>query len=175
MRAAAAEQRDDPADWPDYTLPGNQWLIDLAPSVFLTGVLHVVHCVTGGLKEVMIGFEQFEHQLTHIARLLKRKYSRDRLMQTCFALPPFSMHRDLYVSFDATVYSARWGSLLNACHQLVPLEDSLRAAWDLAAFNGHAPPRQDGGEHSTCVRTADSGIRSDMFWAFLRMVDRIGE
>ena len=118
-------------------MPLDQWLVDLTPSLFTTAILHVVHNLTGTFKDALIWWELFEYYLTHISRFIKRPFSKARLLQTCFVHPPHSYFRDLYKGFDAAVYSGRWATLLEAVRQLLPLERSLRAAWDLAAYIGH--------------------------------------
>jgi hypothetical protein len=122
-------------------MPDDQWLIDLRPSLFLTGILHVIHNITSSLPDTLIWFELFEYYLTHISRLLKRKYSCDRLLESCFQREPHSLYRKEIKAFDGAVYKGRWATLLDACHQLLPLEGPLRSAWDLDAYTG-APDEQ---------------------------------
>eukprot|EP00959_Pyramimonas_sp_CCMP1952_P151132 3162919-Pyramimonas_sp.AAC.1 len=71
--------------------------------------------------------------------MVRRRFSNERLMETCFSTAPACYHKDLYKSFKACVYTGRWGSVADATRELAPLEPSLRFAWDPIKFNRGRP------------------------------------
>ena len=112
-----------------------------------------------------------------MTRLLRRLWSRTRLLDTCFKEPPSRSWRHLYDSFSSGVYTGRWGSLLDALGAILPLEMSLRFAWNLAKFQfghaGEAPAPDD--EKGTDLNIADAAIRGALFWAYSNSMDVIAE
>ena len=80
----------------------------------------------------------------------------------------------MYNGFTGAVFEGRWGSVMNAIAQLLPLEESLRNAWSLQKYTmgGH---READDEHSCKLDVADTVIRSELFWSYCKMMDLIGE
>ena len=152
--------------------------LDLTKSLFICGLLHVVHNITEGIVAVMVWAPTFVEMLTHLTRLLKKRWSRQRLMASCFAHGPAFHFRGLFSHFSASVYEGRWGSLLHAISRILPLKASLRMFWSLANYQGgaggdQAQPRP--GQHSIRLDLVDQAIGSDMFWAYAEALDYLGE
>ena len=158
------------------------WAINLHSCLYIPGVLHVVHKATEELSNVLIHFEAYIDELSHLTRLLNKRWSRSRLLATCFANGPQRAFLDLYSSFSCGVYRGRWGSLVEALRALLPLERSLRFAWDKDRFlfgnplgNEEAVREGEGELKSVNVHKVDRAIRSDLFWAYTRALDMVGE
>jgi hypothetical protein len=154
------------------------YAVDLQGSIYVCGVLHVVHNCTESLKDSLEWWPEFVVWLTQVTRLLSRNWSKSRLVATCFSEWPHQVWQGLYTSFDASVYEGRWGSALYAVSQLLPLRPSLVAAWSLRKFTfGQAAPADEedtsGANLKLCV--ADEAIRSQRFWAYMEMVDCLAE
>lgn len=133
----AGHVAERPLGQSDYDIGGDDvFEIDLTPSVYIAGVLHVIHNIAAGLPEVLPWWKTFILQLTHVTRLLTNKFSRDRLLETCFTNLPARAHRDRFRTFTAAVYEGRWASSLEAVVALLPLEEPLRFAWDLGSYLG---------------------------------------
>ena len=152
--------------------------VDLTHVLYIAGMLHIVHNCMGDLEMVMVHWEWFTYRLRHVCRLLAKKYSRQRLLETCFANPPHSFFRGEYAHFSAGVYEGRWGSVAFAVAKLLLLEQSLRAAWSLAAYNfGSAarPAQRHNDSHHIDMDAVNSAILSDEFLGYARVLDVIAE
>ena len=149
--------------------------LDFTQSIYIPGPLHIMHNLTEGLGKAMKWWTPFVARLTHVCRLLKRKWNRARLLATCFSDAPWAAHVDLYRSFDGQVYEGRWGSVLHAVSALRPLEVSLRGAWSKQKFslNGQNPDGKK--SKSLDIELVDDACKSDLFWAYLDMTHELGQ
>jgi len=87
------QQGEDQDDW-------NGYLMDCRASVFVAGVLHVIHNITKDFKKVTKHFPEHLLDLTHVCRLISRKHSKDRLVAQCFKDPPHRQHVDHIIEFN---------------------------------------------------------------------------
>ena len=81
-------------------------------------------------------------------------------------------------TFEGGVYEGRWGSVMTAVQNLLPLKEIVRGAWNKQRFlaaRGVEQERQDGSAKSVRVDIADQAINSTLFWAYLVMVDFLAE
>jgi hypothetical protein len=85
--------------------------IDLTRSIYVPGLLHIVHNCVKDLSLPLVMWDDFVKQLRHVARLLCKRRSRQRLMETCFSTPPHSFFRNQFAHFNADVYEGRWGTV----------------------------------------------------------------
>eukprot|EP00969_Alexandrium_andersonii_P020972 917098-Alexandrium_andersonii.AAC.1 len=67
--------------------------------------------------------------LRHVCRLLRRRHSRERLVEQCFRGTGLDAMKGELDSFDGDVYEGRWGSIFHALKSLLPLQQLLRAVW----------------------------------------------
>ena len=164
---------------PDLSEAMKSYNLNFTESIYIPGPLHIMHNMTEGLSRAMLWWPEFLSRLTNLCRLLGRKWNRQRLFATCFCDPPWNAFVDLYASFNGQVYQGRWGSVLHAVKELLPLEISLRGAWSKAKFclNGQ-PPREgrDGSAgKSLNVDLVDDACQSQQFWAYMFMVKQLGD
>ena len=153
------------------------YMVDMTNSIFIPGLLHILHNTTSDLQVPLHYWPTFIEELRQVTRMLSRRWSKARLLETCFALPPQSFRKSEIASFRAPVYEGRWGSIWKSIGDLLDVMDLLRFAWSRDAFSrgrgGAQEQRQN--EHSVKVEVVDSAIRSDLFWAYCVMLDTIGE
>eukprot|EP00969_Alexandrium_andersonii_P154473 6827907-Alexandrium_andersonii.AAC.1 len=133
----------------------------------------------------MPGWADWVASLKHVCNLIRRPWSKDRLLQTCFASPPASLHRDLYQRFTAQVYEHRWGTVTDAVQQLLPLEQSLRFAWSGQAFSffqgqSHGPGAEgdeeaEGRAGAVQVQAVSDAVSSEFFWRYCSAVDLLAK
>jgi hypothetical protein len=127
------------------------------------------------MSESLLDWDQVVTWLTGVSRLLANKFTRDRLVETCFARHPYSVYRSDYLNYSGRkVFSGRWGTVLEACKKILPLERSLRAAWSLGLYRGGRGHDRDG-EGAVNLELVNEAISNPYFWAYLRMADRLGE
>ena len=67
-------------DGVDDALGDTVWL-NLTKSVSIVGLLHIIHNATDGLELSLSHYSQWLHQVKHAARLLRRRYSRERMLE----------------------------------------------------------------------------------------------
>ena len=147
---------------PEQPEPEPDWTLDLTQAVFIVGKLHIIHKAIEELEKVLYYFSTYVPKLRHVTALLRRKWSRTRLLSTCFARPTQSTYRWLYSSFFAGVFTGRWGSDMEAVGSILPLEASLKFAWSLQRYQfgspGEAPPPED--DKSTDLYIVDEAIEA---------------
>jgi hypothetical protein len=151
--------------------------LDFTRSIFIMGVLHGLHNIVSGLSAVLSYWATYIIELKHVTRLLSKKWSKARLLETCFRVLPYSVFRNEIVAFNASVYDGRWGSALAAVYLLLPLARPLRMAWSMQAYS---MGRDDGreatdGDDEKCanIGVADAAIKSLTFWGYSIMLDII--
>jgi hypothetical protein len=163
--------------------PHDKYIIDWRPSIFVPGALHILHNITGDLSKSLREWPEFISSLRQVARFLARPWTKSRLLETCFNMPPHDQFATSYKGFSATVYEGRWGEALNAVNELIPLQRSLRNAWSIRKYSfGHvldAAHGDDGDHHpeggGVKMSVFDAAIQSDFFWGYANMVNAIGE
>ena len=155
--------------------------LDFSPSLYIPGVLHILHNMTEGLSGSLKDWDKFVKLLTHVSRLLGRKWSRQRVISTCFREWPHSVWAKSIGSFDTVVFEGRWASAVFAASKLLPLRAPLCAAWSLQRYNyGEAGEddqdgEEEGAERKMQIHVADEAIRSCWFWGYLEMVDAVAQ
>ena len=147
--------------------------LDFTESIYIPGPLHTMHNLTENLKTAMAWWESIVARLTHLCRLLEKKWNRSRLLSTRFSEPPWNAFVDLYNTFDGGVYEGRWGSVLRAVKALMPLEASLRGAWSKQKFAGAGGGAGLG--KSLDLDIIDEACSSNLFWAYLETVHEPGQ
>eukprot|EP00439_Symbiodinium_sp_Y106_P061743 s3556_g9.t1 len=154
--------------------------LDFSRSLYIAGPLHIMHKLTEGLDRAMSWWKEFVSRMTHVCRLLGHKWNRARLIATCFVDAPWNAFVELYQSFGGAVYQGRWGAVLHAVTELLPLEASLRGAWCKAKFGFNAQGAREGRDVSGSSKgldldVVDEAIQSTRFWAYVHMIKHIGE
>ena len=157
----------------------NDLWVDLSHTLYIPGVLHIIHNAVKDLQHTLRHWDWFTTRLRHVCRLLSRKYSRQRLMETCFSAEPHCFFKNQYTDFTANVYEGRWGSVAFCIGQLLLVERSLRSAWSLDKYRFGRPDanqQRDGDSNSHIdLSIVDDALTSDEFWAFCHMFDMVGE
>ena len=151
--------------------------IDLTSTLYIAGLLHIVHNCTKDLANVLLYWEWFTDHLRQLCRRLHKKWARQRLLETCFAAPPHCHHQNDYAHFTGGVYEGRWASVSNAVAQVLLINDSLRSAWSLPAYmfgNAQKHRARSGGPHID-YNMVNAAITSDEFWTYARVIDLLGE
>ena len=166
----------------DCSGPGNnclQWtgkrhsefwsLIDLRPSVYLGGILHITHNLTEDLAHSLGWWPDYIQKLAHISRMLRKLWSRQRLLETCYSSESTCLFRSMIEKAGnvTEVYEGRWGSISHATDDVLSFERCLRAGWSEEKF---------GATHSKQMDTSivESAVHSPFFWAYAFMISRLG-
>lgn len=168
----------DPAEAPEWGIDngGDLYNLDLEPSIFIPGVLHIISNITKDLAAPLEYWNTWLEQLRHVCRLLSRKASKQRVIEACFSEPPQSLRAGEIHKFKAGVYDGRWGSVTHAASSILLVEETLKYGWDKDRYT-RGRPADDGrnDEHSLKVDLADAAIRNGLFWGYTRMVDILAE
>ena len=97
-------------------------------------------------------------------------------------MEPHFFFKHWFTMFSSQVYEGRWASVSKATGRLLLLEVPLRAAWSYQAYKFGHGRRNPGRENYCCDIDFDavdghlaSSVKADYFWAYLHMVDLIGE
>lgn len=146
-------------------------LIDFTGSAYIPGVLHVVHNCAKDMGAGLTLWNTWLEGLTHISRLLTNDWSKTRLIRTCFSQLPASAFTPQIEAYKYPVFSGRWGTLLIAAQELLPLQNVLVRAWSLRAYGlAQNRPDDETASWATKLDVVDSAIRNPVFWAYTRMV-----
>ncbi len=124
-------------------------------------------------------------ELKEVCRLLKRPFSKQRLLTTCFHSPPHVFFAGRIASFDSDVYEGRWNSVLHASADLLELANILVPAWSKDAYLLHQDPGRanrhddedanDSRGRGVQIKRVDNAIRSPWFWCCTLVSDFLGE
>ena len=109
-------------------------VLDLKDELFIPGLMHITHNITAGLQDSLKQWPHFIELLTHVCRLVRAKWSKARLLHTCFAQQPWLACRSLLEGFTAQVYQGRWNSAMDAVKQVSRVLQVLKGAWNLQKF-----------------------------------------
>ena len=119
--------------------PAAQWHLDMRSSIYVPGLLHIIHNATEDLSSALPFWDEWLPHVRAVSRMLSKKEYADRLIETCFSMPPANAFADEIREFNHAIYEGRWGTLLAAVSHLSDLEDPLCYAWDMVRYSfGHA-------------------------------------
>ena len=155
-------------DWaPAADLAGQHYaaVIDFTQAVGVPGMLHIVHNSTNDLSKAVQHFDEIISQMTALSRLLRKRDSKARLLETCFSDHVGRFLQDEIRRFSAKLHTGRWGTIAACVEELLQVEAPLRFGWDLAKFGRN---RQQ--EDSVDVAVVDAAVKSSFFWGFLHML-----
>ena len=110
-------------------------IFDVQKTMHITGPLHVVANATKDFDLVMLHWGKFVKQLTHVCRLLRRSFTRDRFFNTCLNSAEVECFKHTVEIGLLNVYPGRWGTVVASINELIKLEDLLRKRWDLVKFS----------------------------------------
>ena len=154
--------------------------LDFSPQIYIAGLLHIAHNISKDLHQALEHWPVFVEQLTQVCKLLSSRISRQRLLETCFAEPPWSAFQARFESFTAQVYGGRWNTAMEAAQDLLPLIQILRRAWSASKFGVKGQDRdgeEPDGDRSRVLslKVVDEALRSSMFPAYLHAMHRVAE
>lgn len=153
-----------PVRQPDDFAPADPYGVSWRHCLFIPGVMHVVHNATEDFKNSLREWGWFVPLLRHVCRLLHKP---ERLLATVFNRAPHNANAHRFASFESTVYEGRWGEVLAACSELLPLKEPLRAAWDLRVYCFGQDPGPDhdqgGDDYGVKLGIANEAILSVFF------------
>jgi hypothetical protein len=151
----------------------NSYTVSFKGTLYVPGVLHVLHNCTKDLKLQLTEWRWFTERLACLARLVGRPWSRDRLLATCFRDAPHKHSAHLFSVGHHSVYEERWAETLKVIDEFKILGPPLRAAWNLRAFT-FGQGNADRDQHVNIV-ICDEAILDPVFWGYLEMVGTVGQ
>ena len=140
------------------------------------GLLHVIHNATRDLNlgACMRFYEEHVSNLSVVARFLKERHSKERLISRCFSrgLPAEAPFKSLIESFSSECYRARWGTVASCALAVREVLPALRFGWDAGKYlEGSGAARAD----SVAIPEVDRLVRCPFFEAYLCMIQTISE
>ena len=106
-------------------------------------MLHIIHNSTVDFGHSMPRFSEVVNQLSHLCKFLRKRDTKQRLLEACFQ-DAVGRHLQAELrAFSAKLHTGRWGSIAECVRQVLEVESSLRYGWDLAKY-GNVRPRQAG-------------------------------
>eukprot|EP00969_Alexandrium_andersonii_P129330 5714621-Alexandrium_andersonii.AAC.1 len=115
----------------------------------------------------MPGFRDFRRQVAVVCDLVRRTFSRERLLSQCFADDALKGHRSVFDGFEANIHNGRFGDIVDAVEALGKIETALRAGWNLKKYNFGkeyvSEPKKQGWRID--LKDVDDAITSADFWA----------
>ena len=157
--------------------------LDFSSQIFIAGLLHISHNLTRDLELVLQHWDTYLIQLTHVCRLLRQPWSRQRLVRTCMQRPPWAACVGQLEQFDAAVYAGRWGTSMDAVIQLVPVLELVRQVWNLDRYQSKSGSgsnqTEDAGEgeasRQLSLEIVNAALTSDLFVAYSHAMRSIAE
>jgi hypothetical protein len=153
------------------------YVVDCRASLFVMGLLHIVHNLTESFNLVLLFWDTFIEQLTHTTRLISKRHSKQRLLRSCFNRMPQKAFAHLIEKFNFAVYTKRWGTVMAAVMALLPLREALVSGWDLDLYLGVGGVADvvPGDIHNAKANIVNEGICSNLFWAYMVMLDILAD
>ena len=110
-------------------------VVNMNQSLSAPGLCHIiqnaVHSCTGAVEHFS---STWFDQAKNVCNLLRRKNSKQRLIETCFKHPLVCHQRHLIDAFSHTTHRDCWGCLLEPAAGLRALETPFREAWNAQFF-----------------------------------------
>ena len=142
------------------------YIIDCRGSLYIAGILHIIHNATSDFGLVLKCWKPFCEQLKQVCRLLSRKHTKQRFLHTCFAHEPYASRQSEVKGFNHNVHEKRWGTAMAAICDLIGLRVLLISAWSLDLFKkggGLEQPGDSADTTSVNVQAANVAILDPFF------------
>ena len=125
--------------------------MDMNHTVYISGPHHVLSNCQNDLPGLLQWWGWTMDRLSHICKVISRKYYKARMLETCFSSANTCAYAADIERFKAGPNSHRWGTVAAAVCQLVAIFPGLVFGWNKAAFLGRGHLEQRDSEHS-CAR-----------------------
>ena len=129
--------------WLSVEVPANEddWPVEdeslhFPNALAVPGILHILH---NAAKRMLTGLSELSaavDALSAVAEMIRKKHTKERLVQRCFASEVGQQLRPLIEAFKLKVHVARWGTIAFATSQILHIERPLRWGWNLDLFLG---------------------------------------
>ena len=154
--------------------------LSLEGSVGIAGCLHIIHNSSSDLESAMGSYKDVVKKLRHVANLVRRRDTKERLLETCFSRAPAKYLTKDIQRFRAKVYTDRWGEVAHCALEMRKIERALRLGWNKDLYGQGHQERQDedvDAKNSTgCkVEVVDEAIRSEFWWGMLVVFSNIAK
>ena len=172
---------DDDMDWAPEMLDFGERCaepcVDFSKAIAIAGLLHIIHNSSSDLGKSMSCWDTVIQQLQHVSRLLRRRESKTRLMESCFNDPIGKHFHAEIKAFQCKLHTGRWGSVAACILGVLGLETVLQYGWDASKYkNGRVLAGHDGDEANPFgvdIAVVDGAIKSEIFWARLKMLESL--
>ena len=153
-------------------------LLDLSKSLGVSGMLHIIHNSSKDLGRGMQSYDDTLRRMTHVCNLVRRKTTRERLLERCFGHGNAVALRGPILRFDGKIHKERWGTIAHAVDELLRVEVSLRHAWSIDRYGRGRPQRDFEGDEAAWraeIETVDESIESAYFWDSVRVLSYLSK
>ena len=164
--------------WLSVEVPANEddWPVEDEflhfPNAFaVPGILHILH---NAAKRMLTGLPELSaavDALSAVAEMIRKKHTKERLVQRCFSSEVGQQLRPLIEAFKGKVHVARWGAIAFATSQILHIERPLRWGWNLDLFLG--PAADQASEQAVKARAVDEALTAEYSWASVKIIDKI--
>jgi hypothetical protein len=169
------EMDDDNGALTSVAPPPNEHIFQYA--VFLPGLLHTVHNLTGRTLASLSLWVWYKPLLTALARFLSHSHHLDCFMAHCI---PSNLRDTFTIFLDRSfedVKEWRWGTIIKVLDSFEFLGKILRRFWNKAKFlhgdtqaaDGEQVPLRPRDQDSVDINKVDEAIQSAKFWVYSSM------
>ena len=157
----------------------NPYYVNLEHSLYIPGMLHIVAKISENLSLVLVVWPSWIPRVKEVTRMLKKKHTKSRLLQTCFSAPPHLWYRTNIEAFDKDCYDGRWNSILSANDDLLECQGPLQDGFDLHKYSRGKVDNDGAGadkaSRSIKLDVVSAAIGDPYFWACCRLTSFLGE
>ena len=158
-------------------LPSMPFLVDglmsLNEALVFPGLEHICHNIEQAVLQSLPSFKRWFGLASELARLLEGKFYTQRMSETVFNVRGAEWINKQCASFNAVPYEKRFGTLVDFCDHVMPLQSGLRHFWDASVFmhGDHAvkAPADDDDKRADVAKVTEA-IQSDWFWSYCAVV-----
>ena len=158
-------------------------LLSMRHILYCPGLLHVISNASKDLLQVTQHFKPVYDMMEAVTLWLHDKATRDHFVATCCSTPPFVHLKPLFMAFPHTLVGWRWEHVWRAASALLDIKDALCSAWNADRMAGRFRDEHDlpadvpiqYQNHGVRLQRATQGVRSELMWGYLVMVNMFGE
>ena len=151
-------------------------MVDFTRTLGVAGMMHIISNATQDLGRHLSRFGPHVTGLKQICHLLTDPW-RSRFVESCMRVEGVTeADRKSVRHFHASVYEERWGTVVDANHQILKLKRILVSHWDADRYSfdmRHQAPVLEPNSKRLSAEAVDAVIRSKAFWGYARCLEEI--
>ena len=139
----------------------------------IPGLRHVIDNAIQGLDEVMKGYKDNIFLAQQVCRLLRKRDTKPKLLQRCFAHGQGPQLAQDIRNFDGWIHTGRWGTVVFSVPELLKVKHAMVSCWDEQLFVQGFADESEARKRATVQLAEDvsKAVGSPVWWGWLSMLE----